>query len=222
MTETTMSQPLILTLQLDPFAQTFYENLRRRHFPPERNLIPAHLTLFHQLPDKDSTYTTVRELARIHSGPPARPQHSPVDRARRCHLLPIRTTRLTPLRSLARIQGSTHSPGPPALPTAHRHPKQGRSRNRIGYALRARCPFVAPPNGIGLTLWRYLGGPWKHLRTSLSWLQLRISQSKQQRILSINQLTNQLIESTLRLRWPMPTKSAPSKPKPNFPNSCAK
>jgi 2'-5' RNA ligase len=42
--------PLILTLALDERAFAFFEAERRRSFPPERNLIPAHLTLFHKLP----------------------------------------------------------------------------------------------------------------------------------------------------------------------------
>lgn len=42
--------PLILTLGLDAAAFDRLDALRRAHFPPERNLIPAHLTLFHHLP----------------------------------------------------------------------------------------------------------------------------------------------------------------------------
>jgi 2'-5' RNA ligase len=42
--------PLILTLAMDEASFAFFDRLRRRHFPPERNLIPAHLTLFHALP----------------------------------------------------------------------------------------------------------------------------------------------------------------------------
>ena len=44
----------ILTLRLDDSSQQFFEGMRRKHFPPERNLIPAHLTLFHSLPDMDA------------------------------------------------------------------------------------------------------------------------------------------------------------------------
>jgi 2'-5' RNA ligase len=42
--------PLILTLQLDERSFAFFDRQRRRYFPPERNFIPAHLTLFHALP----------------------------------------------------------------------------------------------------------------------------------------------------------------------------
>lgn len=42
--------PLILTLSLDADSQQFFNTLRNRHFPPERNYLDAHLTLFHHLP----------------------------------------------------------------------------------------------------------------------------------------------------------------------------
>src|SRR5690349_13522610 len=42
--------PLILTLQFDERSFAFFDDQRRRYFPPERNFIPAHLTLFHALP----------------------------------------------------------------------------------------------------------------------------------------------------------------------------
>lgn len=42
--------PIIVTAQLGPGDQAWADNLRRRHFPPERNHLAAHITLFHQLP----------------------------------------------------------------------------------------------------------------------------------------------------------------------------
>ena len=42
--------PLILTAELDPATQAWLDDLRARHFPPERNHLRAHLTLFHALP----------------------------------------------------------------------------------------------------------------------------------------------------------------------------
>src|SRR3712207_5253794 len=42
--------PLILTLRFDERSFAFLQAQRQRFFPPERNLIPAHLTLFHKLP----------------------------------------------------------------------------------------------------------------------------------------------------------------------------
>ena len=47
--------PLVLTLVLDAQSFAFFDGLRRRHFPPERNVIAAHLTLFHALPGSASS-----------------------------------------------------------------------------------------------------------------------------------------------------------------------
>ncbi|MEJ7744666.1 MAG: 2'-5' RNA ligase family protein [Nocardioidaceae bacterium] len=35
---------------LDPVSQCHFDALRQAHFPPERNHLAAHVTLFHQLP----------------------------------------------------------------------------------------------------------------------------------------------------------------------------
>lgn len=42
--------PLILTLGFDGASAARFDDMRRHHFPTKRNVIPAHLTLFHKLP----------------------------------------------------------------------------------------------------------------------------------------------------------------------------
>ncbi|MBD2108512.1 2'-5' RNA ligase family protein [Nodosilinea sp. FACHB-13] len=50
-----MSNSLILTLKLDQTTFERANTLRQQHFPPERNVVPAHIILFHQLPgDRES------------------------------------------------------------------------------------------------------------------------------------------------------------------------
>ena len=46
----TSSAPLIVTAELPAPLQGWAEGLRRAHFPPERNVLKAHVTLFHALP----------------------------------------------------------------------------------------------------------------------------------------------------------------------------
>lgn len=48
-----MPQPLILTLKLDEETQEYFNHLRQKHFPPERNYLDAHLTMFHHLPGEE-------------------------------------------------------------------------------------------------------------------------------------------------------------------------
>ena len=44
------ADPLIVSALLGPEDFAWLDGLRRAHFPPERNRVPAHLTLFHHLP----------------------------------------------------------------------------------------------------------------------------------------------------------------------------
>ena len=44
-----MSAPIIVTALLGASDFAWADGLRRQHFPPERNQVPAHLTLFHHL-----------------------------------------------------------------------------------------------------------------------------------------------------------------------------
>jgi 2'-5' RNA ligase len=42
--------PIVVTALLGRADQAAFDALRREHYPPERNVLPAHLTLFHHLP----------------------------------------------------------------------------------------------------------------------------------------------------------------------------
>ena len=54
---------LIVTAELGPEDFTWLDAQRRAHFPPERNQLPAHLTIFHALPPSAEDETR-RQLAR--------------------------------------------------------------------------------------------------------------------------------------------------------------
>lgn len=55
---------LIVTLQMDAAAAAHFTELRRRHFPPERNWLDAHITLFHALP-LTATDDVLRDVADV-------------------------------------------------------------------------------------------------------------------------------------------------------------
>ena len=63
--------PLIITAQLPPAVFAWADGLRRAHFPPERNKIRAHVTLFNALPP--SVEDEVRRLLARHSAAPPPP-----------------------------------------------------------------------------------------------------------------------------------------------------
>ena len=56
-------RPLVATLIMEPAAATYFNELRQLHFPPERNHLKAHLTLFHALPDEPWIIADLKELA---------------------------------------------------------------------------------------------------------------------------------------------------------------
>ena len=49
-------QALILTLRMDSKSQEFFNAQRICYFPQDRNTLDAHLTIFHQLPNEPATY----------------------------------------------------------------------------------------------------------------------------------------------------------------------
>ena len=63
-------RPLILTLTLEPALADPLNALRRKHFPPERNFLDAHVTLFHALPGEHEE-TVRRGLEALCAATPA-------------------------------------------------------------------------------------------------------------------------------------------------------
>lgn len=158
--------PLILTLALDAESQAFFNKLRQQHFPPARNFLAAHVTLFHHLPGAqhaaiaDSLTAVAAEQA----------------------LLPLA---VTGLRFLGR--GVAYTLENRTLQTLHKHlqthwqpyltPQDQQKlsphvtvQNKVdpatARALHAKLsadfqPFEA--TGTGLQLWAYRGGPWEAL-----------------------------------------------------------
>lgn len=64
-----MAGALIVAAELAPEDFSWLEGLRRAHYPPERNQVPAHLTLFHALPPSAAEELRAR-LSRIVRRPP--------------------------------------------------------------------------------------------------------------------------------------------------------
>ena len=56
--------PFVVTLAFDPALQDRLERDRRRFFPEQRNIVPAHVSLFHHLPGEaeDQVVGTLREV----------------------------------------------------------------------------------------------------------------------------------------------------------------
>lgn len=65
--------PLLVTAELPPDVLAWADALRRQHYPPERNRLRAHVTLFHALPPsvEEELLQVLTDLARS-APPPAR------------------------------------------------------------------------------------------------------------------------------------------------------
>ncbi len=156
----------IVTLRLDPASQATFEALRRLHFPPERNHIPAHLTLFHTLPD---TAEISAALHRAACGRTAfRLAVTGVRSLGRGVAYTLHAVELLALHhSLAdtfgpHLSAQDRQPLRPHIVVQNKTtPDQARS---LLAALQAG-PLPAPAEAIGLDLWLYLGGPWQHRQT---------------------------------------------------------
>jgi hypothetical protein len=162
--------PLILTLALDQASEAFFEAARRRWFPPERNLIPAHVTLFHHLPGADGARLTA-ELARLCAG--QRPAPIMVDGLRflgRGVAYTLVAPEVAAFRGgLARLWAAdlTAQDRQPWRPhvTVQNKVEPAAARSLHDRLQREFSPFAA--TAVGVRLWRYLGGPWA-LETAVS------------------------------------------------------
>jgi len=65
--------PIIVTATMGTADQRFFDALRAAHYPPERNHLAAHITLFHQLPPSclDELDRLIRRIAADTSPPVA-------------------------------------------------------------------------------------------------------------------------------------------------------
>lgn len=157
---------LIVTAELGAADLAWLDGQRRRHFPPERNQLPAHLTMFHALPPSADaeTRTLLSALAADEPPPPAlvaglmdlgggvayRIVSDSLDR--------IRDDLAVAFHGLL---GAQDSAGWRPHVTI-----QNKVAPKISRALLADLErdFVARPLAIsGLGLHRYLGGPWEQL-----------------------------------------------------------
>ncbi|AYL99148.1 2'-5' RNA ligase family protein [Mucilaginibacter celer] len=157
----TEQNPMILTLRLDEKSQAFFNELRMRYFPPERNFLKAHLTLFHQLPNEADTpkyfsslrynafdveVTGLRHLGagvayEIDSGE-LQEFHRKLSQYFHKVLIPQDRQ---PFKPHITIQNKV-------TPAA--------SKDLLTELMGNFKPFTV--TATGLDLWEYLGGPWRH------------------------------------------------------------
>ncbi len=163
-------EPLILTLKMDSGSQERFDHLRGLHFPPERNYLSAHLTLFHKLPGDQEAQVSA-DLQEV-----CRDQESLTLTATGLRFLGrgvayelsspgLMTLRRGLAKKWLSWLGAQDSQGFKPHVTVQNKVSSERAR-AIHEQLRATfSPFEV--GGVGLSLWRYLGGPWELVGTYL-------------------------------------------------------
>ncbi len=159
-------RPLILTARPDAATLARFEALRRAHYPAALNRVPAHISLFHQLPgsELDAVVERLRLTAREHPAP---------------------DVAATGLRSLGRgVAITLRSPGLAALHAdlaaawepllipqdRHRFAGHVTVQNKVTPA-EARATLATLTAEfvpfdfriVAIDVWRYLDGPWAAL-----------------------------------------------------------
>lgn len=160
----THTRPLILTLTLEPALAEPLNELRRRHFPPERNFLDAHVTLFHALPGTHER--TIRQDLEAHcSATPAFEVRVPrIRQWGRGVFAELTSPELHGFRGdLAALWGDLLTPQDRRAFKPH-VTVQNKVPEAEAQALYAALePRWRPLSGraTGAELWVYAGGPWE-------------------------------------------------------------
>jgi 2'-5' RNA ligase superfamily len=156
--------PLVLTLLLDADTQGWLDALWRAHFPPERNLVPAHVTLFHALPGAGADSVLVALAEECRGAAPSSVRIGPARFLGRGVALDVSAPAVSALRArLAAQWRAWLSPQDRQgwRPHATVQNKVAAERARALHAELAAGLPVWEGRAEGLLLWRYRGGPWE-------------------------------------------------------------
>lgn len=158
-----MAGALIITAEMGEPERGFLDRLRKAHFPPERNQLPAHLTMFHALPPSAESEVR-RALAEQAKGPPPRAMIAGILSLGRGTALRIVSEDLERIRgALAEnfrgLMSAQDSQGWRLHVTI-----QNKVDEREARALKQQLEAGFEPRPLpirGLGLHRYMDGPWE-------------------------------------------------------------
>lgn len=163
MSEPPTQAPLILTLAFDDAAFARFDGLRRRHFPEKLNHIPAHATLFHNLPGaaEAGVGETIATLAR--TVPPPEVAVTGLRFTGRGVAYVLESAALSAFRARLAQAFDAHLVAQDRQGWRPHVTVQNKVAPETARALHAELEdsfepfrFTAPAT----RLWRYLGGPW--------------------------------------------------------------
>ena len=159
--------PFVLTLTLDERAFAYFDDLRRRHFPPGRNIVPAHLTLFQQLPGGRG-----RDIKALLSSFCAHQKPLTLS-VREVKAIGNGVAYFFDAPALMALRDGLADEWEPWLSDQDRAPYwphvtvQNKVTPKVANVLARQLTGEFQPSqvtGTGLILWRYLDGPWQQER----------------------------------------------------------
>jgi hypothetical protein len=164
--DVSLPAPLIVTFALEAGAQAHFNALRKKHFPPERNFLEAHITLFHHLPgmEQPAIQETLNMVATAHTA----------------FALHVREPWMMGRGVSFRLESAEAKAVRASLAASWKDwltPQDAQGwrphitvQNKVSSAeakaLHATLSQDFKPfsmTATGLTLWRYLGGPWEKI-----------------------------------------------------------
>ena len=162
-----MTPPIVVTAIFGPGDDGWLQQLRRTHYPPERNRVPAHLTLFRQLPPSAQAELATR-LAGATAAPPPRATIAGVLDLGEGTAFRVESEALDSVRAdLAEafhglLTPQDQAPWRPHVTIQNKvPPREARALQR-----QLRATFEPRPLAIrALAAWRYLDGPWEPIRS---------------------------------------------------------
>jgi len=159
--------PIIVTALFGDGDNGWLQEMRRAHYPPERNRVPAHLTLFHHLPPGAERELTARLKAATAAPPPRAAIAGIIDlgegtalRVDSDEMAAIREDLAEALHGM--LMPQDQAPWRPHITIQNKvAPREARRLQR-----QLRTAFQPRPLAIrALASWRYLGGPWEPIRS---------------------------------------------------------
>ena len=158
--------PLLVTALFGPGDDGWLQQLRRDHYPAERNVVPAHLTLFHQLPPSVEGELSQR-LAEVAAAPPPPARVTGIMDLGGGTALRVESAALAAIReALAEAFHGLLMPQDQAAWRPH-VTIQNKVEPRLARALQQQLAATFEPRPLiirALASWRYLGGPWERLK----------------------------------------------------------
>ncbi|MDU0371611.1 2'-5' RNA ligase family protein [Hymenobacter endophyticus] len=161
-----VSAPLIITLTLNAEAHAYYTGLRQQHFPPERNYLQAHVTLFHHLPGEQVAAVQQQLLGVAARTAPLLLQVTGVRFLGRGVAYTLENTALQQLHRQLQTAWSEWLLPQDRQPLRPHITVQNKVDPAQARALHEQLATDFAPStvtGLGFTVWAYEGGPWREL-----------------------------------------------------------